>query len=165
MVKRYIWKLRIRAEYFSKSKAVDMEGPLLHDLFQLDRYLLNQVAVSVKLYRNRPEFCLMTKNEAAKYEVVIEDIILKTCKVQVNPAVIYGQARMMESTNAKYFYTRSEVKLLTIPAGNMSFTYDNLFQGLRPNRLCVGFIDAEACTGNYHLNPYNFQHFDLTQIG
>jgi hypothetical protein len=57
------------------------------------------------------------------------------------------------------------MKLLTIPAGNMSFTYDNLFQGLRPNRLCVGFINAEAGTRNYHLNPYNFRHFNLTQIG
>jgi hypothetical protein len=154
-----------RAEYFSGSKTVDMEGPILHDLFQLDRYLLNQVAVSVKLYRTRPEFCLMAKNDAIGYEVVIEDIVLKACKVQVNPAVIFAQAEILRDVNAKYVFTRTEMKLLTIPAGNMSFTYDNLFQGLRPNRLCVGFINAEAGTGNYHLNPYNFRHFNLTQIG
>lgn len=43
-----------RSQYFATSKSVDMEGPILHDLFQLDRYLLNQVAVAVKLYRTRP---------------------------------------------------------------------------------------------------------------
>jgi hypothetical protein len=126
-----------RAEYFSGSKTVDMEGSILHDLFQLDRYLLNQVAVSVKLYRTRPEFCLMAKTDAIGYEVVIEDIVLKACKVQVNPAVIFAQAEILRDVNAKYFFTRTEMKLLTIPAGNMSFTYDNLFKGLRPNRLCV----------------------------
>jgi hypothetical protein len=89
----------------------------------------------------------MAKNDAIGYEVVIEDIVLKACKVQVNPAVIFAQAEILRDVNAKYFFTRTEMKLLTIPAGNMSFTYDNLFQGLRPNRLCVGFIKGEAAQG------------------
>lgn len=152
-----------RAQFFEKSMSVDMEGPILHDLFQLDRYLMNQVAVGVKLYRTRPEFCLMS-NETG-YEVVIEDIVLKACKVQVNPAVIYGQAEIMKNTNAKYPFTRTEVKLLTIPAGNISYTYDNLFQGLRPNRCCIGFVKSAAASGNFQLNPFNFANFGLTQIG
>ncbi|CAG2241901.1 unnamed protein product [Mytilus edulis] len=152
-----------RAQFFEKSMSVDMEGPILHDLFQLDRYLINQVAVGVKLYRTRPEFCLMS-NETG-YEVVIEDIVLKACKVQVNPAVIYGQAEIMKNTNAKYPFTRTEVKLLTIPAGNISYTYDNLFQGLRPNRCCIGFVKSAAASGNFQLNPFNFANFRLTQIG
>ena len=106
-----------RAYYFAGSKSVDMEGPILHDLFQLDRYILNQVSVGVKLYRTRPQFCLMTKDASHSYQVVIEDIILKACKIQENSAVIYGQARIMSHKNAKYPYTRSELKLLNIPTG------------------------------------------------
>ena len=153
-----------RSQYFATSKSVDMEGPILHDLFQLDRYLLNQVAVAVKLYRTRPEFCLMTNVNKPNYEVVIEDIILKACKVQVNPSVIFGQAEIMKSVNAKYPFTRTEVKLLTIPAGNISFTYDNLFQGLRPNRCCIAFVKSMAASGDFKLNPYNFHHFNINQI-
>ena len=107
----------------------------------------------------------MTKEVSPEYEIVIEDIILKACKIQVNPGVIFGHASVMQNTNAKYHYTKTEVKLLTIPSGNSSFTYDNLFQGLRPNRCVIGFVDSTATTGDFTLNPYNFQHFNLTQIG
>lgn len=68
-----------RSFYFQGSKSVDMEGPILHD-----RFLLNQAAVSVKLYRTRPDFCLMSNEPTPSYQVAIEDIVLKAYKVQVN---------------------------------------------------------------------------------
>lgn len=154
-----------RSRYFAGSRSVDLEGPILSDVFQLDRFLLNQVAVGIKLYRTRSDFCLMSKEESADYNLVIEDIVLKACKIAVNPAVIYGQAEIMKTTNAKYPYTKTEVKLLTIPNGNISFTYDNLFQGLRPNRCCIAFVKSLAVSGNFQLNPFNFDNFNLTQIG
>jgi hypothetical protein len=95
----------------------------------------------------------MAKTDAIGYEVVIEDIVLKACKVQVNPAVIFAQAEILRDVNAKYFFTRTEMKLLTIPAGNMSFTYDNLFKGLRPNRLCVTLLQSHSDLFDYlHLS-------------
>ncbi|KAJ8304539.1 hypothetical protein KUTeg_018122 [Tegillarca granosa] len=39
-----------RSEYFAKSKLVDMEEQIFHDLFNLDRYISNQVAIGEKLY-------------------------------------------------------------------------------------------------------------------
>lgn len=154
-----------RAMYFSGSRSVDLEGPILADAFQLDRFLLNQVAVGIKLFRSRSDFCLMSNDTNPEYELVIEEIVLKACKISVNPAIIYGHAEIMKTTNAKYPFTKTEVKLLTIPAGNLSFTYDNLFQGLRPNRCCIAFVKSLAASGSYQLNPFNFHHFNLTQIG
>jgi len=40
-----------RSLYLSESQTCDLEGPLLHDLFNLDRYIVNEVAINVKLYR------------------------------------------------------------------------------------------------------------------
>ncbi|KAJ8307849.1 hypothetical protein KUTeg_014632 [Tegillarca granosa] len=154
-----------RAQFFNGGKSVDMEGPILHDLFSLDRYLLNQVAVSVKFYRSKPEFYLMTSETSPDYEIFIEDICLKVCKVQVNPAVIYGQAEVLKQTNAKYPYTRTEIKQISIPTGQISCAFDNLFQGLKPNRVVIAFVKSEAAAGSYTLNGYNFHHFDLSQIG
>jgi hypothetical protein len=65
-----------RSFYFGQSQTCDMEGPLLRDLFNLDRYILNSVAINVKMYRSRPEFCLMTSEATPNFEVVIEDIAL-----------------------------------------------------------------------------------------
>ena len=40
-----------------------------------------------------------------------------------------------------------------------------MFQGQRPLRCCIAFVKSQAAAGNYQLNPYNFHHFNLTQIG
>ena len=153
-----------RSMYFMESQICDMEGPLLHDLFSLDRYMLNSVAINVKLYRSRPEFCLMTSEGNPDFEVVVEDIYLKVCKLQVLPSIITAHAEKLKTTNAKYPFTRTEVRLMSIPAGSLNFNYNNLFNGLRPTRVVVGFVDSQAAAGSYALNPFNFQHFNLSQI-
>ncbi|VDI77647.1 Hypothetical predicted protein [Mytilus galloprovincialis] len=157
--------LNTRSRYFAQSKTGDMEGPLCHDLFHMDRYILNQVAINVRLTRTRPEFCLMTNEVAPDFKVIIEDIVLKACKIQINPAVIYGHAEILKSVNAKYPFTKTEVKQITVAAGTVNFAQDQLFQNIRPNRVVVGFVNALAAAGDYTKNPFNFQHFNLNQIG
>jgi len=115
-----------------------MQGPLLHDLFKMDRYLLNQVNVNEKLYRLKPEFCLMTNTANARYSIVMEEVLLRVAKVRVNPAVIYAQGQELATTNAKYPFTQTIVKQMTVPSGRTSFTYDNIFQGMRPNFITIG---------------------------
>ncbi|VDH93853.1 Hypothetical predicted protein [Mytilus galloprovincialis] len=153
-----------RSLYFTESQTCDMEGPLLHDLFNLDRFMLNSVAINVKLYRSRPEFCLMTSEGSPLFEVYLEEVVLKICKLQVLPSIITAHAEKLKTTNAKYPFTRTEVRLISIPAGSLSFNYNNLFNGVRPTRVVIGFVDAEAAAGSYELNPFNFQHFNLSQI-
>jgi len=127
-----------RSLYFAGSITADMEGPLYYDLFQVDRMILNQVAINVRLTRARPEFCLMTNAASPDFKVLIEDIVLKACKVQINPAVIYGHAEILKSVNAKYPFTKTEVKQIAIAAGTVNFHQDQLFQNIRPNRVVVG---------------------------
>ena len=153
-----------RANYFRESKTVDLEGFLHHDLFNLNRFILNQVAVGIKLYRTKPEFCLMTNESNADFKINIEDIVLKVCKIQVNPAVIYAHADVLKNTPALYPFTKTEIKMMAIPSGQVSFTWDNMFQGLRPTKVVVGFVSSEAVVGNYGLNPFNFEHFFLHSI-
>jgi len=154
-----------RSLYFARSMTVDMEGPIYHDLFQVDRLILNQVAINVRLTRARPEFYLMTNAASPDFKVLIEDIVLKACKVQINPAVIYGHAEILKSVNAKYPFTKTEVKQIAIAAGTVNFDQDQLFQNIRPNRVVVGFVNALGAAGDYTKNPFNFQHFNVNQIG
>ena len=157
--------LGTRASYFQGDKAVDMQGPLFHDLFKMNRYLLNQVTVNVKLYRSKPEFCLVTSAASPNYKVVFEDIKLQVAKVKVNPAVIYAQSQTLSMTNAKYPFTQTMIKQMTIPSGSTNFTYDNIFQGMRPNFVCVAFVLSEAASGAYDQNPWYFQHFKISTMG
>jgi hypothetical protein len=47
-----------------------------------------------------------------------------------------------------------ELRLISIAAGSLSFNYNNLFNGLRPTRVVIGFVDSEAAAGSYTLDPF-----------
>ena len=98
------------------------------------------------------------------FRIEIEEMYLNICKVQVNPGVIYGHNEILKSTNAKYPFTNTDVKLLAIPAGNTSFSFDQLFNTLRPNKVVIGFVSGKAVSGDNKLNPFNFKHYDLSEI-
>ena len=153
-----------RAKPFENGKSVCMISPINHDLFALPKYLLNQVGITIKFIRARPEFCLMSNEGNANYKVIIDDIVLRICKVQINPAVIIAQARALEKTNAKYCFTKTHVKMLTLPQGQSSMSWDNIYQGTRPHLIVIGFVNSVAVAGNYSHNPWNFQGYDLQQI-
>ena len=40
-----------------------------------------------------------------------------------------------------------------------------MWQGEVPSRLVVGIIKSQAYNGDYNLNPYHFEHFDVSNIG
>lgn len=81
--------LYARSIYFQESKTVDLEGPLFSDVFKMNRYILNQVSIGVRLYRSKGEFSLITKEDSPDFQIVIDDILLRVCKLQINPALIY----------------------------------------------------------------------------
>ncbi|XP_021339734.1 uncharacterized protein F54H12.2-like [Mizuhopecten yessoensis] len=95
-------------------------------------------------------------------KVMFEDIRLHVSKVKVNPAVIYAQSQALQQTNAKYPFTQTLIKQMTIQAGS---TYDNIFQGKRPNLVVVRFVNAISVSGSYEQNPWFFQSYAISSIG
>ena len=79
--------------------------------------------------------------------------------------MIYGHAELLKSVNAKYPFTKTEVKQIAIAAGTVNFYQDQLFQNIRPNRMVVGLINALRAAEDYTKHPFNFQHFNVNQIG
>lgn len=153
-----------RAGYIAVSKFLDLQGGLYHDLFQMKRYLLNQVDVKVKLYRTTPAFCLLSETAGADFKVDITDICLLARKVRVNQAVILAHSEMLNTTNAKYPFTRTDVRQQSIPRGSSSFHWDNLFQGQKPDRVVVCFVDSAAVSGQFGKNPFNFENCGIKNI-
>ena len=153
-----------RTKPFLQSKQVHLISDINHDLFKLDRYILNQVEIGMKFYRAKPAFYLMTDIVTPNFRIDIDEMVLNICKIQVNPAVLYAQNNMLQRTPAKYPYNASEIRMTAIPQGQVSFTFDNVCQGRKPQRLTVGFVNSKAVAGDYQLSPFNFNGYDLTQI-
>ena len=100
--------LYVRAALISKSKTLDLLGPIFHDLFSMDRYLINQVDVKVKLYISSTNIALLAKDNSTDYKIQIEDIYILVRKIKVNPAVIYGHSQILEKQNDLYPFTKVE---------------------------------------------------------
>ena len=108
-----------RANKIALSKVLDLQGSLHHDLTRsLNRYLLNQVDVRIKLYRSSAAFCLTAGDASPDYKIELIDVCILAKMVDVNPVIIYGHAEMLQSTTAKYPYTKTECRVQSIPVGS-----------------------------------------------
>lgn len=153
-----------RSNYISKSKYVDLEGPLFADVFKIEKFILNQVNVHVRLHRTKPEFALMCSRLGAHFRIDIEEAVLRACKVQCQSGIIIAHSLKLEETNAKYPFVKSDVRMVVIPRGQSYISLDSLFQNTSPRKLVVGFVKAEAVAGKLNSNPFNFAAYKLTNI-
>ena len=77
-----------------------------------------------------------------------------------------GITRALEAGHkAQYPFTRTEVRTFNIPQNYQDHYLDNIFQGICPSLVMVGLVDSQAKNGSLVKNPYNFQPYDVRQIG
>lgn len=86
-------------------------------------------------------------------------------KVRVDPVVLLNHSKQIELTPVKYPITRNELKMNTIPKGSNEFYLDNIFPQAIPDRVVVALLDQRAVNGDYTANPFNFEHFNVTDVG
>jgi hypothetical protein len=153
-----------RYQLFKGSKSADFEGPLLEDVMQVNRYILNNMKVQIKLYPTQKQFFLMSDETAKDYKIELQDIVFKACMVKVNPGVILGHAKAMETRNALYPYIKCETKSYSVSPAQRTVYLDNLFQGIRPSKVVVGMVASSAFNGDYKKNPFNFKHYDISNM-
>ena len=145
-----------------ESLSVELLGKLHSDLFAQERYMINNVDIRITLTRSKDAFCLM--GIADNFKVNIKEIYLLVRKVRLSPSVRLAHAKAIEITPVKYPLRRIEMKVASVPRGNMDFVKDNLFLGQMPKRLVIGCIDSDAYSGLITKNPFNFKHYDINFI-
>ncbi len=146
------------------SQVVDMVGPIHCDLFRQEKYLLNGVNMKIKMSRHKPSFCLMSTQDNPDYKIQIQGASLFIRRVKVSDGIIMGHGEALSKTNAKYPIDRVACKVLSIPAGHMTCTQDNVFLGQLPKSLVICMVDNDAFSGSYKKNPFNFQTYNLDHL-
>lgn len=156
--------LRKRYVFTQKSRTFDLEGPLYLDCFYLDKYLINGVDIQLRLFRSKNEFVLMSKESSPSYKVTILDAVFKACKVKVDSAILVNHTNAILKSPARYNYLKTDVKMTTISDKTSEFYWDDIWNGKRPSKVYVTFVKQSAVNGSYFDNPFNFEHFDLSEI-
>lgn len=52
----------------------------------------------------------------------------------------------------------------SITANSNEFMWDNVFANTRPKLITIAFVAQAAMSGSYSKNPFNFQHFDISDL-
>ena len=81
------------------------------------------------------------------------------------PSVFLAHAKTLERGTAKYPVRRVVCKSFTVPQNYLDVSHEKLFSGQLPTRIVIGLVTNRAFNGHLQSNPFNFQHFNLSEIG
>lgn len=157
-----------RTSMTAKSSSVDMIGTPFADIFNQNRYLVNNVNMKLRLIRHSPEFSLMgsggTTEAPESYRIVIEQATLFIHKAKIATSSLLSHAAVMQSTSAKYPIRRVEMKSFSISKGDTVVSRDNIVLGQMPTRVVLGLVDSKALNGDLTANPFNFDNWKLNYL-
>ena len=153
-----------RFSMFGLGHTVDLEGPLIADICQQDRLLLNGVEVNIKLWPAKQEFMILCAKEEVEYQVVFEEVYLRVCKVMPMSALTFAISETLQSKPALYPYIKTEMRAFQLNKGQYNFHLEDMYQQNIPVEVIVCMVDADAFHGKYKKNPYCFKPFDIREL-
>ena len=152
---------------FSKtkySKSFEMFGRIHADIFSQNKHLMNGVELRIRLNRQDPKFCLMSKVAAENYAVVIEKAILYVKQDKVLPSIREAHVKELEKRHAKYYIRKVQMKYFTRSPNINDLSETELCKGTLPRRIILGLVDSEGFNGHQHRNPLNFEDFNIRSL-
>jgi hypothetical protein len=154
-----------RSKLTAESKPITTVTNLFSDLFMIQKYLLNGVSLNINLYPTTTEFRLLSGNDEPNYKIEILDVTLWVAHVTPSTQVLLAHQEILRSnTRARYPFIRQELRKFIIPAGNISFFAENVFNGVCPDKMIMALVSSDACAGKYTKNPFDFKHYNLNFV-
>ena len=150
--------------YFKNSKIVDVSGQIHADIFNQGRLILNGLPLKITLHRNRSSFLFMSNMENPKFKLNLLEAIFCVRKVTLTPHRFIELQKQLENVPACYPINRVDVRTHSVAGGLTNFVWDNCYQGQLPNKIIVGMIDNDSCSGIYDKNPFHFKNYDIRKI-
>ena len=90
-----------RRKILTKDRVI-LSGKLHCDIFNVNRYLLNNVDVKLVLTKASQNFYFMGENITNTHKIFINETYLKVRRVTISPTVILAHAMALGKTTAKY---------------------------------------------------------------
>ena len=151
-----------RRSFTAESKIVPLIGNIHSDIFFQNRCLLNGVDMKIKKLRN-PDKLLLMAADGSDFKLKISSASLFVRKVKVNSGIQMDHISKMDQKlmPAIYPIRRVDMKTINIATGSLSMVDENLFNGVLPKRIVIGFVTSTAFEGAYNKNPFNFTHQNL----
>lgn len=152
----------LREKICAASNLFDFYIPLCSDILQSDRLLHSSANLKLKLLRASDSFSLLS-DSSKDLEIHLSDLKLYANYVKIDEPMIRQHNSKMLKSPLIYPITRTLLKEYHFSSGEKSCYIPNLFTGKLPKSLVVGMVRDDSANGSTSLNPFNFQHFDLSE--
>ncbi|GMR61462.1 hypothetical protein PMAYCL1PPCAC_31657, partial [Pristionchus mayeri] len=97
-----------------------------------------------------------------KLELVGMSLMIKA--INVISSANLALEKSLLATTAKYPYTRTRIKCLSVPGGRSDLPFSTIFTDIIPRRIVVGCVEQDAFDGNVSKSPFNFKHFGISEV-
>ena len=134
------------------------------DLFNQERYFINNTQLDLELHVNRQEFmCFAPNGLPAPFvdmRIRIHSARLLVAFPELTDGLSLGIARSLEVKPAIYAIRRSELKTVYLEPGRTEMNV-NIFTEIVPRRVVMGMVANENYTGSFITNPFDFQPYEI----
>jgi hypothetical protein len=153
-----------RKMFMDYDNRVELIGKIFSPVFMQSKVLPTQVTMRVQLEKKQSsDFYLM--HNGGRYELNIVEASLMVQKAI--PTVMFKESYGKHLEDGKpipYHLNIPSVNHLTIESGSSQYMRDNLFLGKAPHRIILAMVETDAYQGTPNKNPFNFQHFNISEI-
>jgi hypothetical protein len=141
-----------RKNLFARSKNVQTMCRLNADIFNTNRFLINNCEVDIRITPVEDDFFIIqapTVGNAVpkKYTYEIADLRLHVKTLNLHDGLSLDIAKQLEVQPARYGLRRTMLKHLLVSAGDTEFNA-NLYIEEVPRRLIIGLVENSAFIGN-----------------
>ncbi len=156
--------LESRMNLFANSGEVELIGKIHADMINQPKLLLSNVDLRIVLTLEKPEFYVVESDEGKSYMKIL-DATLYMNQCTISPSILLAHEKVLQTgKNCMYPYKRVEVISHTVPTNTKTLHLDNVVTGRLPNFLIFGMVDNDAFVGKRSKNPYNFQHYNISEF-
>ncbi|XP_066926314.1 uncharacterized protein F54H12.2-like [Clytia hemisphaerica] len=154
-----------RNAYTVNSQIVTIYGRPHIDLAHQGKLIVNGLPIEITLRRQKDTFSLLSSDDNPSYKFKLVDLILCVKNIELTPQRFRQIQQNLEKESIVYPINRVSIKTRSIPVGLGSMNWENCIMGQMPNRVIIGIFENGSFNGSYKKNPYNFQHFNVSNIG
>ena len=156
---------KARAARTATSTSITLIGRPHADLFHQDKDIPSGCDLRLRFIPAADAFLIKKDaNTAEQYRFRIESARFWARTKELSPSLMLAHEKMLQTQNMRIPYTKVAMKSVSIPIGVTSIEMDNVYTGAMPDRILLALIANNRLNGDYNLNPYSFEHFNLSQI-
>ncbi|XP_053207038.1 uncharacterized protein F54H12.2-like [Panonychus citri] len=121
---------------------------------------MSAVPIAFRFTKSSDGFALV-RSDDKKYKIKINYVSLHIKRVKLFPDAALSVIKGLETAPAKYFITRNETRCFTIGPNLSAAAVENVFSGILPRRVIIGFVDEAAFSGSYDDDPFIFKNYNI----